>query len=33
MSLALYETEVGPVAAARLQAVLPCLQVPFLIPC
>ena len=27
MSLALYETEVGPVAAARLQAVLPCLQV------
>ena len=28
MSLALYETEVGPVAAARLQAVLPCLQVP-----
>lgn len=27
MSLALYETEVGATAAARLQAVLPCLQV------
>ncbi len=27
MSLALYETEVGAAAAARLQACLPCLRV------
>jgi len=27
MSLALYETDVGAAAAARLQACLPCLQV------
>lgn len=28
MSLALYETDVGAAEAARLQACLPCLQVP-----